>query len=453
MSREVRLPAVPTFRMLKGWAGSTILRPCFDSLALRAVAQWYLRLSRAWAAADTADGDVDLFIAMMQSRPRNIAKIIPAIERVTQARRKYEDAENSWRRTFFQNSVVSASTLIECETHRFEAATQYMNARRGFLPYRRSFNQVDWSIAKPGEVVLAQGARLENPEMAFNPSGPSSLVMSKLVPGNKGNEAWLRMHLPTLANNDTAWAHVFWPQEKPRGVIISLHGVLMEQDMWHMADPVSQLVECGFCVIRPEGPWHGRRCPRGSYGGEAIFAKGILGFIELFQTWVVETAHWIRWARLEMKVPIGLAGISLGALTAQLVVDRCGNWPSEMKPDAALLITTTGDMSEGALSGGLAEQLSIRRRLLDAGWNRDEIIRWRSLLEPSAHPALDAKKITMVLGDADTVTPYHGGAKLAERWRLPSDNIMVRHQGHFSTTLGLYNRCSPLERFAEMLGE
>ena len=148
---------------------------------------------------------------------------------------------------------------------------------------------------------------------------------------------------------------------------------------------------------------------------------------------------------------MALSGISLGALTAQLVADHCGRWPRDAQPDAVLLITTTGDMAKGALRGSLSGMLHIHRRLSEAGWKEDDIERWTPLIEPGDRPALDPDNIVMALGDADTVTPYEGGKALARRWGIPPDNLLVKHQGHFSTALGLYGDRAPLDRLAQIM--
>ena len=446
MPMEARLPAGPAFPLLKGSVGKLFLRPWFDAMAVRAVTNWYLPLSRAWAAGVAASGDLDHFTAAAGADRKGLAKIAPALEQLDTSRRRYDDAVARWETAFFAGGDVAASLLIESATARFDAATHFMAQRRKFLSVRRMFSQVDWSIANPAEVFAAQGARLKDEAGAFPAPATPPMDLSKVARGAQGREGWLRLKSPSAAVQDTAWAHVFWPEGNVRGTIVSLHGVLMEQDMWPIADPVSQMLEQGFCVIRPEGPWHGRRCPVGQYGGEAVFAKGILGFIELFEAWVAEVALWINWARAENGGRVGLAGISLGALTAQLVVANCGQWPRDMQPDAVLLITTTGDIVNGALRGSLASMLNVRHRLSEAGWQEDDFVG-----EPGERTALDPNAIVMALGDSDSVTPYQGGRALAARWGVPPQNLLVKHQGHFSTALGLYNDRAPLDRLAQIL--
>ena len=220
--------------------------------------------------------------------------------------------------------------------------------------------------------------------------------------------------------------------------------------MWPQADLSDALVERGFCVVRPEAPWHGRRRKAGYFGGEPVFARGLLGFLELFESWVLETALWIRWARGTISDRVSLGGVSLGALTCQIVASVCHHWPEEMHPDAALLITTTGDLAEGALEGSLLALLDVRNQLEQAEWTMSDMEHWRPLVEPAERPALEPDRIVMTLGDTDTVLPYDGGSELARRWKIPSDNLFVSPQGHFSTALGLYRNSGPIDRAAEV---
>jgi len=451
MQTAARLPAGPGFPLLKGCIGKLVLRPWFDAIAVRIITNWYLPLSRAWAAGVAAEGDLDRFVAAAGAGGEKLGAMAPALAELNTARRLYDDSEAGWEAAFFADGDIAESRLVDAATARLHAATEFMSLRRKFLSARRAFPRIDWAVASPDDVFAVQGARLENGAAAFPAPEAGAVAVSKQVPGALGREGWLRMKSPTAATGDMAWAHVFWPEGKVRGTVVSLHGVLMEQDMWPLADPVTQMVEDGFCVVRPEGPWHGRRCPAGQFGGEAIFARGILGFIQLFEAWVAEAALWINWARAEGGGRVGLAGISLGALTAQLVAASCGRWPADMRPDAALLITTTGDMANGALRGSLADMLDFRGHLAAAGWHEKDFVRWRSLVEPRDGTALDPDVIVMALGDADTVTPYQGGRALASRWSIPPENLLVKHQGHFSAALGLYDDHAPLDRLARIL--
>lgn len=426
------------------------MRPWFDWMAVRIVANWFFPLSRAWAAGLAAEGSVERFNSLLGAAAgnlRNTEKILDALARMQS---RYLSAENTWQSAVF-GGEKTPERLVRLELERFNASKELMAMRRVFLPLRRSVRQIDWDIAAPADVQRAHGLRLQADAIAYPAPASVRVERSSPVAGAKGQEFWIRMPSPVRSTGDTAWAHVFMPPKRPaRGVVVSLHGVVMEPEMWPLADLADGLVDRGYCVIRPEGPWHGRRRLNNHFGGETIFARGILGFVELFEAWVMETALWIRWAREAVSHHVSIAGVSLGALTAQIVASVCHHWPNEMRPDGALLITTTGDLVKGALKGSLASELAIEERLTSAGWSALELDRWRPLVEPAQEPTIDPRRIVMTLGEADTVTPFDGGKALAQRWDIPPENLFIGCQGHFSTALGLYRNSVPVDRAAKI---
>ena len=167
--------------------------------------------------------------------------------------------------------------------------------------------------------------------------------------------AWV----PGTQHGTTAWAHVYTPAERadPASVIY-LHGIVMETEMWQgIADPVTELAGRGIRVIRPEGPWHGRRRVAGLYGGEPVMARGPAGMIELFEAWIAELGALIAWARSTSNGPVAIGGVSLGALTAQLAASVAPAWPEALRPDALLLVTTTGLVLDALREGALARAI------------------------------------------------------------------------------------------------
>ena len=57
----------------------------------------------------------------------------------------------------------------------------------------------------------------------------------------------------------------------------------------------------------------------------------------------------------------------------------------------------------------------------------------------------------MVLGREDTVTAFDEGRDLAERWKVPSENLYIRDQGHFSAAVGVIHDDAPVRRLYEMM--
>jgi pimeloyl-ACP methyl ester carboxylesterase len=224
----------------------------------------------------------------------------------------------------------------------------------------------------------------------------------------------------------------------------------MEDEMWRpRPDPFSRLRDAGWRLVKPEGPWHGRRRAEGRYGGEPVIARGVDGFLTLFQAWVAETAQLLRWARAQGGSVV-LAGISLGALTAQLLASEARRWPALLAPDALLLIGTSACLRRAAYDGALARGLRMPERLAEAGWTKESLEPWLGLIEPG-DCAVPPERIVLLLGQKDQVTPFDGGLLLAERWGVPPENLFQPRRGHFSAALGLSAFPAPLERLRQVV--
>ncbi|HEX9720818.1 MAG TPA: hypothetical protein VGA59_13920, partial [Ramlibacter sp.] len=158
------------------------------------------------------------------------------------------------------------------------------------------------------------------------------------------------------------------------------------------------------------------------------------------------------WAREAFGGPVAVGGVSLGALTAQMAVSAARHWPAAMRPDAALLVTTSGAMMPVAMESSLTRAIAMPQRMAEAGWDRERLVEWMPLLEPVGAPAVAPGRIVALLGTEDDVTPYAEGRRLMERWGVPADNVFLRPLGHFSAALGLYRDIGPLRRLAALLG-
>jgi hypothetical protein len=282
--------------------------------------------------------------------------------------------------------------------------------------------------------------------------------LSHWVPGPYGRQAWLRFPSPGLPG-DTAWAQVFEPEGAVNPpTLISLHGICVESEHWGPAvdaiDITPALTRKGLRVIRPEGPWHGRRRMPGCFGGEPAMAQGPLGFLKAFAAWGAEVAVVIDWARRRNRgsAPIALGGVSLGALTSQLIAVAARDWPAELRPDALILIACSENLKDVAFNGSLAALVGLPARLQAQGWTDADVERYLPLMEPRGEPVMPPEKIVMALGEADDLTPFEGGLALARRWQVPPANLFLRRQGHFSVAFDLARRPQPLDRLAEILG-
>lgn len=435
-----RLARHGRYALLHGALGDLILRPWFDVVALHAIARWYLPLSRAWAAAQVAD-----------ARPDGLSQTV--VRRVAAGRAAYDAAEDAWRAAIFGDEGPSVDDLLSRTKARQAAAQRHMATRGSALPsyLRHRFPCVRWQVPPPSAVERAQAGRLSGTEAAFPAPAVPVVERSRAVPGPFGREYWLRF--PAPVQGDTAWAHVYEPEDvvDPPSLIF-LHGIGMETEFWQdIEDNVSALASQGLRIIRPEGPWHGRRRPEGWYGGEPAVGQAPLGLMELFRAWAAEIAVLTAWARDQGSPRVGLSGVSLGSLTSQMVAVASAHWPGAQRLDALLLVATTGDMMTLAESGSLSRALGLWPAMVAAGWTHTALEHWRPLLEPAAAAGLPPERIFMLLGAADDLTPFAGGLDLARRWAVPPENLFRRRQGHFSVSLGLARDAAPLARIRRVL--
>ena len=216
-------------------------------------------------------------------------------------------------------------------------------------------------------------------------------------------------------------------------------------------DATSLLARMGVRVIKPVAPAHAMRRVRHRYGGEPVIAQGPKGMIELLQQWGTELGQLVAYARRRWGGPVAVGGVSLGALTAQKMASVSNAWPEEMRPDGLFLVTTTGDLVSLAFEGSLVKASGLPPYLKAAGWTREALEPLRPIFDPLDEPPMPPEKRIMVLGSADNLTPFKGGRELAQRWRVPPENLFVRYQGHFTGSIGMINNQTPMRRLAEVL--
>jgi pimeloyl-ACP methyl ester carboxylesterase len=453
-ARAGELRAGP-FAPVLGAVAGLVLRPWFDALALPGIVRWYFPLSRAWAAAEIAGADVDRFAVetgCLHLPERLTARVLAA----TAAReRRYRTAAAAWEERFFAARFSGAAALLDTEAARQDAAHGWMAMRSAFVPLhlRTGFPALKWQAMAEAEVEKRHGARRADPTAAFPVPAPSGIALSHAVARKAGRTRWLRFPASVAGTPDTAWARVIEPADaSDPPTLIFLHGIGVESEFWAAEmGRVDRLVEAGIRVVRPEAPWHGRRRTAGWYGGEPIMAQGPLGLLDLFAASIGELAALLAWARETSRGPVAVGGVSLGALTSQLLASVAAGWPAALRPDALFLVGTTADVVGAALSGGLGQALGAEAQLSALAWSPAAIQRWAPLLQPQGPPVMAADAVVMVIGTSDVVTPFDGGMALARRWAVPAENLFLRRQGHFSVALGIEHDTAPVERLVAIL--
>ena len=440
-----------------------VFRPWLDSLSFRTIVDVYLPLSRAWALAEESGYQVEPFMAGLPGRPPSALEAVGVLDRglewilgsASEASKCYAREEASWRKAFFSDGSPSHSVLSGRQKARLEAADAFSSARSYFLPLKLLglAPPLSWNVATPEAVEERFGAYVGAPDDLLDLSGdpPDFEVSHALVEGERRHR-WLRARESGgSAETKPLWAHVI----EPLGVdnpptLVFLHGIAMETEMWvGFEDAAAMAVDQGFRVIRPEGPWHGRRRLHGHFGGEPVLGWGPMGFLSYITRHLKEAGQLIAWARGQGGGPVGLMGLSLGGLTSQRLGSASRHWPEAYRPDALMLMVVSGRSGSLEIGGRLARDLGINEKLAEAGWTQESLEPFRPLVEPQGPPPIPSSRLFMLLGRHDELMPIEQGLALADRWQVPADNLSVTEQGHFSASLGLSVRSGIYKSFLD----
>ena len=437
----------------RGAAGGLLLRPWLDRAILAILLRRWFPMARLWAAAELAGDDPDLLAAEAPMAPlsgRARDRLRRRLLALSARRRAAAEAEERWREAFF-GPRSGGGDPGEAERERRRRSARYMAARNAFWPWAGRAPPVRFAPVSPDRMERDHGRYRADAAGLFRPE-EGKIEVSASLAGDGVVERWLRLPAGHPETGAGAWAHVFEPAGGYDCTAVLCHGIGMEAEMWrHGAHMAAPLVRLGVRVIEPEAPWHSRRRPPGRHGGEPFIALGPAGALLNFAAQLREIGALIGWARETGGGRVGLGGLSLGALAAQLAAQHAGAWPQACRPDAALLIATTDRMDDIAWRSSFSRGMKAGPALRRAGWTEEATDSWMPLLAPLDDPWLDPGRIVMALGAADTVTPIAGGRAFARRWRIPPSNLFETRQGHFTLGIGLARAPAPYARLAALL--
>jgi pimeloyl-ACP methyl ester carboxylesterase len=447
--------------MMRSAAGRVFGRPWLDPVASMALRRWFFPVSRLWAAAEIAQGSPEAYFGAVpcQAQPNQRDRVITLLSRFERTRVEAAALDAAWHAAYFPApgasvDVPSLSERVALEESRREAAHRHNTMRRQFsFLLRADVPRIRHEVPDPADVAAAYDAAFEDAPPFFAPPEATTVEQSRSVPTAEGRDFWIRFASPSLRLADQVYARVYEPAglQNPPTLIFG-HGICVEYDQWSgLIDEAAYLCGLGIRVIRPEAAWHGRRRPRGFYGGERMIATFPSGSLDLFTGAVREWAVMADWARRTSSGPLAFGGSSLGALTAQLAASRAKDWPEALRPDALLLITHCEQLSQVAMEGDLTRMWGGREAFEAKGWSADRITHYLRLLDPGAELAVRPEKIVTVLGKRDGVTPFASGAGLVDKWGVPEENRFIWDRGHFSVPATLLHDQAPLRRFREIL--
>lgn len=435
---------------------SFISRPWFDRVATPAIARLFFPLSAALAAASAAGGDPARFRENLDDGP--VRRAVPAgvLRMTATAADRYAQALRRWEAGLF-GKAETGEDPARLERARLRHARACMGLRAAFLPghMERPFPAARFAIEDEDVVARRHRARLSDPTGGFLPVLEARITESRAAVSGETAFRWLRFEAPAGGMDlRPAEARVIERSGKAaRATVLFLHGIGMETEQWGEHPAIANWVlDQGFRVIEPHGPWHTRRALPGRYGGEPILARGVGGLLDYSWTHVREVGRLIAWARQRdisagrAPGPVLVAGTSLGALTAMQLLSWAGAWPREARPDCALLIAPAASLTEVAFRGALTRQMGVPDRLNAAGWTEETVAHWARLLDAADAPCIEPDRICVALGTMDEITPFRSGRDLVRRWNIPAGNWWVREQGHFSVGLGIAAAPDPLQQ-------
>ncbi|MBL8702265.1 MAG: hypothetical protein JNK67_28020 [Alphaproteobacteria bacterium] len=436
--------------------------PWVDPLTLPALRQVYFPLSRLWAAASIhvpGDPRFAAETALAPDNPLARSMIAALVEPVAQRHAAHRDALRAWETGFFGADAVDAPRLVALERDRRAAAARWMAGRASLMPLRMmaAVPPLRLQIPAPAIVDAAYGRFLDRPADAFVPMQPWPEVEASRAIETAGMRTyWVRFAAPHARLGDVAIARVTEPiAPMPAATVIAGNGVFIEPEMYpnRVLEIAGSLAHRGVRVVEMTSPWHARRTPPGWYGGERFFATVPMGALDLFVGQAQELAVLTAWCRRAFGGPVGIVGVSMSALVAQLAITHGAQGPDVARPDAAFLVLHSGDVDEIAFAGELIESLGLLRALADAGWSRPSLQRWRPLLAPSDALGVAPERVVSLLAREDRVMPVGGGIAQLDRWHVPAANRYVWAHSHMSVPAALRLDDAPVRRFLAVLGQ
>lgn len=409
---------------------------------------WLLPAARCWASAHSGNPDAFAAELGLHSMPSRLAE---RVRKTGQLGRQSTAAQAAWNDTVFG----TRGDVAAAERARRLAAHNYLGQRFSYIWYAKRAGIPAVKLDVPLPVMIDAVTGSGGPDAFFAlPAHLPEVMRSRVVEQDGVREYWLRFPSPGNAA-DTCWVHVYEGQSsdgRPVPSLIFGHGFAMEMEMMRGdMRGYRGLAATGCRILLPDAPGHNRRTTPGLYGGESFIMRPPLSGLQHFRQTAHELAAIIAWCRGAGSRRVGLGGTSLGALTAQVLASRMGTWPEANRPDTLMLLTTTDKVSRLTFNSSLAEITGLSAAAALAGWSDREIDHLAAFTDAAPIAPVDPANIVLLIGRRDDVTPYDGGQRLADNWRIPAENLFVRDQGHFSAAIGLESAPDPYLRTIALL--
>ena len=212
-----------------------------------------------------------------------------------------------------------------------------------------------------------------------------------------------------------------------KAAIIFLHGHMMTRAtlfplLWY----ARSAIRAGFDIYYLNLPYHMLRTPAGAYSGQHSLNAGVAETAMAFRQGVMDVRSLITWVEQVERLPVILAGISLGAYTACMtaVVD----------PRPRALVSILGGASLARIPWDGYQGGKIRRQLQQGGLSLAQLERWWALLSPGNwQPVVDRSRIVLLGAEHDEIVTPDNVRRLWLSWGQPQ--IHWYPSGHVTSTL------------------
>ena len=222
--------------------------------------------------------------------------------------------------------------------------------------------------------------------------------------------------------NQTARARIFLTDQGFRApTVIFLHALMSAHDVGY-SRIAAQMNRRGWNAALMHLPFHYSRVPRGHFNGALTLTSNLPQNAETLRQAVTEIRQLMEYLRGKGCPDFGMIGTSYGGWVGALVsfLERQFRFITLLQPIADI---------EHAIWVSPASSM-IRKSLLAAGIQPGASRRHAHLTSPMhGRPACEGKRVLIIGGTYDTITPPSVLKRLAHVW--PESRFTLVEQGHF----------------------
>jgi len=216
---------------------------------------------------------------------------------------------------------------------------------------------------------------------------------------------------PDEVNNTVRGLADLRARRKSRAALILVHGYMMGSFA-----PLRLFGELtasqGVDIYYISLPYHMQRAPLGTWDGQYSLSSDVVRSINAFRQGVMDVRSLVTWIQREVRQPVFLAGMSLGAFTccmASVVDDR---------PTGLISLLGGADLSDIVYAGN--SFYLIRRGLTRNGIFHSELKEyWAGISPGNFRSRLPREQIVMVAGEHDPIITPQNAAALWRAWDEP----------------------------------